>query len=189
MNIEVSGKIARISGEANVVVDAIAAALAHNGATTDGDAVADIHVLSLPLLPYSGVEIEPLLGELQQVARAMAGRGGGRIVVVASAIAVMPMRRYPEFSQQMASVVAAVRSLAMAYAPNVVINAVAVGLIGEPLVSGDAAMLSHVPVGRHGRVEEVVGAALFLIDPRNSYTTGQVLVVDGGWSTGYGRNF
>lgn len=189
MKVDLAGKIARISGEANQIAEAMSAALLHNGARLEDAALADVHLFSLPLLPDSGIDIEALLDDMQQVATAMAARGGGRIVVIASAIAVMPMRRHPEFSRQLAGVVAAVRSLAMAHAPHVAINAVAVGLIGEPLVSGDAAMLSHVPVGRPGEVEEVVGAALFLLDPRNSYTTGQVLVVDGGWSVGYGRNF
>jgi len=189
MNVDLSGRIARISGETNQVAEAISAALQHNGARLDDAALADLHLFSLPLLPGSGRAIEPLLDDMQQVATAMVARGGGRILVIVSAMAVMPMRRHPEFSRQLAGVVAAVRSLAMAHAPDVTINAVAVGLIGEPLVAGDAAMLSHVPVGRPGEVEEVVGAALFLLDPRNSYTTGQVLVVDGGWSTGYGRNF
>ena len=36
---------------------------------------------------------------------------------------------------------------------------------------------------------EAVAAALFFCDPLNSYTTGQMLGVDGGWAAGYGRNF
>ena len=77
----------------------------------------------------------------------------------------------------------------MRHGENVAINALALGAIGEPAVAGDSAMLSHVPLGRPGTIDEAVGAALFLLDPRNSYTTGQVLVSDGGWSVGYGRSF
>lgn len=189
MNVDLAGRHARISGETNALVAAIATALVANGATLDGAEPADIQLVSLPLLPDSGHDVEPLLAEMQQVAAAMSGRGGGRIVLIASAIALMPMRRHPEFSRQVAGAIAAVRSLAMAHGPGVVINAVAVGAVGAPLVAGDSAMLSHVPLGRSGTVPEVVGTALFLLDPRNSYTTGQVLVVDGGWSVGYGRNF
>jgi NAD(P)-dependent dehydrogenase (short-subunit alcohol dehydrogenase family) len=191
MKVDLAGKRARISGEANAVTEALAAALTENGAVVDDAGPPDIAVFSLPLLPGSGVDIEPLLAAMQQAAAAMAERGG-RIVLVASAIALMPMRRHPEFSRQVAGATAAVRSLAMAHGPGVVVNAVAVGAVGEtgaPLVSGDSAMLSYVPLGRPGTMPEVVGAALFLLDPQNSYTTGQVLVVDGGWSVGYGRNF
>ena len=42
---------------------------------------------------------------------------------------------------------------------------------------------------RAGTVDEVVAAVLFFCDPGNSYTTGQMLAVDGGWMAGYGRTF
>jgi NAD(P)-dependent dehydrogenase (short-subunit alcohol dehydrogenase family) len=38
-------------------------------------------------------------------------------------------------------------------------------------------------------VDEVVATLLFFCDPLNSYTTGQLLTVDGGWAAGYGRSF
>jgi len=75
----------------------------------------------------------------------------------------------------------------MASGPAVQVNAVAVGRIDE--TAGDAAMLTHVPLGRAGTAADVAHAVLFLVDPLNSYTTGQSLAVDGGWTTGYGRNF
>lgn len=61
--------------------------------------------------------------------------------------------------------------------------------MGEPLLAGDPAMLGHASVKRPGTVAEVADTALFFCDPLNSYTTGQLLSVDGGWSAGYGRNF
>ena len=50
-------------------------------------------------------------------------------------------------------------------------------------------MLSHVSIDRPGKETDVANAALFLLDPANTYTTGQVLAVDGGWTVGYARNF
>jgi NAD(P)-dependent dehydrogenase (short-subunit alcohol dehydrogenase family) len=49
--------------------------------------------------------------------------------------------------------------------------------------------VTHVPLARAAELAEIADAALFLLDPENSYTTGHVLVVDGGWTAGYARNF
>lgn len=51
------------------------------------------------------------------------------------------------------------------------------------------AMLSHVPLGRPGRTEEVAHAVLFLAAPESSYINGAVIPVDGGWLAGYSRDF
>jgi NAD(P)-dependent dehydrogenase (short-subunit alcohol dehydrogenase family) len=37
-----------------------------------------------------------------------------------------------------------------------------------------------VPMGRIGRPEEIAGAAVYLASPAASYTTGEMLVVNGG---------
>ncbi|RUU60408.1 SDR family oxidoreductase, partial [Mesorhizobium sp. M2C.T.Ca.TU.002.02.1.1] len=130
-----------------------------------------------------------LYADARRAAVEMAERGG-RIVFLISAVAGMPMRRHPRFSMENASILAAMRSLAMEFGPKILVNAVGLGAVGDgAIVSGDKAMLSHTPVGRAGSVEEAVAAVLFFCDPLNSYTTGQMLGVDGGWAAGYGRNF
>src|SRR5260370_1381520 len=50
-------------------------------------------------------------------------------------------------------------------------------------------MLDHVPLGRPGSPEEVAHCALFLAAPESSYINGHVMVVDGGWTAGYTRDF
>ena len=189
MIVDLKGRRAVVLGEVNAVSTALSEALAANGALSAADDVADLGVVSLPLLPAADVNIDSLLDATQRLADGMAARGVGRILLLVSAIAVMPMRRHPEFSRRIAGAIPAVRSLAMRHGESVVVNALALGAFGQPAVAGDEAMLSHVPLGRTGSIEEAVGAALYLLDPRNSYTTGQVLVADGGWSVGYGRSF
>lgn len=190
MRIDLDNKLVALRGERNPVAAATLDALRFNGATiVDASGLPDILIVSLPLLPVERFDPTPLLQAARVAAEAMFERGHGRVLFLVSAMAGMPMRRHPAFSVAMSGVVATVRTLAMQFGPKVLANAIGVGAVGEPLVSGDAAMLSHASVKRGGAVSEVTDTVLFFCDPLNTYTTGQMLSVDGGWSAGYGRNF
>jgi NAD(P)-dependent dehydrogenase (short-subunit alcohol dehydrogenase family) len=119
----------------------------------------------------------------------MTVRGPGRLVVLASALAALPARRHPRFSAAMARIPATLRTLAMRHAPQLLVNGVGTGPIGDPLLAGDAAMLGHASIKRPGTIGEIIDPILFFCDPANTYTTGQFLLVDGGWSAGYARSF
>jgi NAD(P)-dependent dehydrogenase (short-subunit alcohol dehydrogenase family) len=197
MEIDLKGRLARISGTRHAIADGVAVALVANGVRLEEPASAaaakqvDILILSHDLKPPVTVQSAALVQEAAAAAAVMADRGSGRILHVMSAMGVIPMRRQPGLSAHAAAIVASVRALAMTAAPHVLVNAVAAGALDgpEPLAAGDPAMLSHVPLGRPGRAEDVANAVLFLLDPVNSYTTGQVIAVDGGWTAGYGRDF
>ncbi|WP_246672261.1 SDR family oxidoreductase [Mesorhizobium sp. B3-1-6] len=194
MEIDLAGATIALDGETNAIVDAVLAALrANGGRIVEGAptrAAADILLISCPLRPGTKAE-DPrsLYADARKAAAAMTERGG-RIVFLISAIAGMPMRRHPRFSMENASILAGMRALAMEFGPKILVNAVGFGAVeDDAFISGDKAMLSHTPVGRAGSIEEAVAAVLFFCDPLNSYTTGQMLGVDGGWAAGYGRNF
>lgn len=191
MHIDLRGRTLTRLGATNPISDAVAAALAEDGAMSaaPGAAHPDILLVSFPLVPTADVGGEALLAAARQTASAMAEGTGGRILFLLSAIAALPARRHPEYSAAMAGVLAGLRAIAMAHGPKVLANAVGVGAIGEPLIAGDAAFVGHTGLGRAGSIADVVAAAKFLCDPFNSYTTGQMLSVDGGWSAGYGRSF
>ncbi|WP_245279156.1 SDR family oxidoreductase [Mesorhizobium loti] len=194
MEIDLNRATVALDGDSNPVAEAaIAALLANGGVLVEGsDArAADILLMSCPLRP-GNVAGDPrsLYADARKAAVTMTERGSGRIVFLLSATAGMPMRRHPRFSMENASILAGMRTLAMEFGPKVLVNAVGVGAVeDETMVSGDKAMLSHTPVARAGSIEEAVAAVLFFCDPLNTYTTGQMLGVDGGWMAGYGRNF
>ena len=194
MEIDLDGAAIALDGDSNLIAEAALAALqANGGQLVEGSHAreADILLMSCPLRPGT-VAGDPraLYADARKAAVTMTERGRGRIVFLLSATAGMPMRRHPRFSMDSASILAGMRTLALEFGPKVLVNAVGVGAVAdETMVSGDKAMLSHTPVGRPGRIEEAVAAVLFFCDPLNTYTTGQMLCVDGGWMAGYGRNF
>ena len=192
MRIELSGQSVELGGDLNVVAAAALEALRQNGGRTDRSSatqVPDLFVASLPLLPGRPGVSASTLEMARRHGDAMQARGSGRIIFLMSAVAALPTRRQPEFSAEAAAALATMRGLAMRLGPQVLVNALGLGAIGDPVVAGDAAMLTHASLGRAGTLAEAVAGVLFLADPANTYTTGQMLVVDGGWSAGYGRNF
>jgi NAD(P)-dependent dehydrogenase (short-subunit alcohol dehydrogenase family) len=71
----------------------------------------------------------------------------------------------------------ATRCLALALAPEIRVNAVAPGILDPP--GAGEVVRGRIPAGRFGRHEEAVEAILFLLSGA-SYTTGEVLGLDGG---------
>ncbi|NIB38383.1 SDR family oxidoreductase [Pseudomaricurvus alkylphenolicus] len=72
-------------------------------------------------------------------------------------------------------------------ARNIRVNAVCPGYIDTPM-SGDAESYAlaeaMTPLGRMGQVEDLVGAFHYLAADESSYYTGQIMQIDGGWTTG-----
>lgn len=135
--------------------------------------------------------IAPLLLS-RRVAREMAGRDGGAIVNIASAAAVVAARLAPEASYvaSKGGLVALTRELAKQWAMDGIrVNAIGPGyfeseMTAELFASEDdvAEVARHTPMGRPGAPHELDGALLFLASPASSYVTGQLLLVDGGWT-------
>lgn len=195
MKVDLAGQSVLVCGS-GVVIDAVAAAMGRNGGLVEraaspcADPAPDVLVHGTGLSLHAGGMAET--EAFAALGRAMHARGAGRLILLVSALAAVPARRFPEASIAAGAAMLAVRTLAMQLGPSVLVNAVGCGAIAQDsgdLVAGDASMLSHVPSGAAGLIEDVVNATLFLADPMNSYMTGQLLIVDGGWSAGYGRNF
>lgn len=134
------------------------------------------------------VNLESSMRILRAVAPAMAERGFGRIVGVSSLYASRARDARAVYSVTKAGLEALLRSVTVEYAGRgVLANAVAPGFVDTELTRKNnsaeviAGLLERVPVGRLARVQEVADAVAFLMSERNTYITGQVLAVDGGW--------
>jgi NAD(P)-dependent dehydrogenase (short-subunit alcohol dehydrogenase family) len=117
------------------------------------------------------------------------GRRGAH-VFIGSLAAGLGFRNVAPYSAAKAGVLAAMRALAVEWAPSGLrANAVVPGyfpteLTAPVLRTAEAAarIVGRVPLGRLGDPAEVGGAVVFLLSDASSYVTGQTVTVDGGWA-------
>ncbi|MFF0270319.1 SDR family oxidoreductase [Kribbella sp. NPDC004536] len=123
------------------------------------------------------------------VGAAMAKRGTGKIVTIASLLSFQGGITVPAYTASKHAVAGLTRALANEWGPaGVQVNAIAPGYIStgntaalQADPSRETAIRQRIPAGRWGRPEDVVGAAVFLASTAADYVNGHVLAVDGGW--------
>jgi NAD(P)-dependent dehydrogenase (short-subunit alcohol dehydrogenase family) len=118
-----------------------------------------------------------------QVAKRMADGDGGVIINVSSDAALMPMPEVVTYAGAKAALNAMTVSLAREYGPKVRVNTISPGPFLTDIAKAwtpEARETSNNALGRPGRPEEIVTAALFLATPASSFTTGAIIRVDGG---------
>jgi len=113
----------------------------------------------------------------QAFALARAGASGA-IVNILDWRALRPAADHFPYTVAKAGLAAMTRSLAIAVAPAIRVNGVALGAILPP-ADGGTATLDDVPAGRWARLDEVGQAVLFLLAGPD-YITGSILHLDGG---------
>jgi NAD(P)-dependent dehydrogenase (short-subunit alcohol dehydrogenase family) len=129
------------------------------------------------------------LRSCQVFAPEMLERGAGRIINIASLNSFVSFHEVASYAASKAGVAALTRSLAVEWSRRgVLVNAIAPGVfrtaLNQQLLDSTPRgqeLLMRTPQGRFGRVEELVGAAVFLASDAASYVTGVVLPVDGGF--------
>jgi 3-oxoacyl-[acyl-carrier protein] reductase len=120
------------------------------------------------------------------VGRRMLTRSSGTIVNISSIVGRSGYRGLAVYSATKAALDGLTRSLARELgSKGITVNGIAPGYLRTEMSHGlDEAQLQQIvrrtPAGRLGEPEDVALACQFLTDPRNSYMTGQVLVIDGG---------
>lgn len=126
---------------------------------------------------------------VQALAPAMAARGWGRVINVAS---LQSFRAFPDsapYGAGKGGITQLTRAMAEAWSRHgITCNAIAPGFFPTPLtapVFADAERARHLAaqtcIGRNGRLEDLDGATVFLASDAAAYVTGQVLAVDGGF--------
>lgn len=131
----------------------------------------------------------------QEFGPGMISRGKGSIINIGSVSAGVPLSRVVAYSAAKAAVISLTQFLAREWASkNVRVNAITPGFFpaeqnrkllfnedGTP-TARTVSILGHTPMGRFGKPEELVGAAIFLASPKaGSFVTGTEIRVDGGF--------
>ena len=119
---------------------------------------------------------------------------GASVIFTSSTSGLVGSPFSPMYSFTKGGIIALVRSMALAYAPDKIrVNAIAPGSVETPGLPGffriddpveiekrKAAFFATIPMGRPSKPEEIAQVALFLASDMSSYITGVTIPVDGG---------
>lgn len=125
----------------------------------------------------------------QAAGRVMIQQGAGKIINMVSVGAVVGFQRQIAYCATKGGILELTKVLAIEWARhNIQVNAIGPAYLETELTKGmreskiiSENLLRRTPMGRFGKPEEIVGAALYLASDASSYVTGQTLFVDGGW--------
>jgi NAD(P)-dependent dehydrogenase (short-subunit alcohol dehydrogenase family) len=128
----------------------------------------------------------------QAVARYMVASGrGGKIINVASQLSIIGMERHASYCASKAAVHVLTKALALEWGrhgihvnsigPTFIRTEMSAPNLDDPVRKAD--ILSKMPIGRIGEPVDVAGAAVFLASTASDMITGELLLVDGGWTS------
>lgn len=125
----------------------------------------------------------------RECAKNMIANNYGRIINTASMYGHIAAFHHPilAYNTTKGAVPNFTRALAQEWAEyNITVNAIGPGEFPTEMMQFDDAALDELkkrcPLGRPGRIEELCGQLLLFASESNSYTTGQTIYIDGGWT-------
>lgn len=141
-----------------------------------------------------------MLSNQAAIKKFMESKTKGSILNVGSVLGSSPSPHHfvtHAYAASKAAVEGFTKSIAAYYAPyGIRINTLAPGLIETPMSSraaNDQNIMGFIKTkqpldqGRMGRPGDLTGAAIYFMSDHSSFTTGQILSVDGGWSISEGQ--
>ncbi len=139
-----------------------------------------------------GVNLKGYFLCTQAVAQYMLQAKSGRIINISSAMGEAPLGFMSPYAASKGGINAMTKSLALEWAGRgITVNAISPSYFDTDMneismkdENISKLIMSKTPVRRWGKVEELVGIAVYLASDASSYMTGSILALDGGWTAG-----
>ncbi len=141
-----------------------------------------------------GTNLDAVFYVAREVGKVMLKNGYGKIINVGSLHSEVVMSNttwpVPAYAAAKGGVKMLTKALAVEWAKNgITVNAIGPAYFGSEMTNDilstggfDPVAAAYCPMGRAGREGELNGAVLYFASDASSYTTGQILYIDGGWT-------
>jgi NAD(P)-dependent dehydrogenase (short-subunit alcohol dehydrogenase family) len=162
--------------------------LVNNAGTASDTAALDLELSAWDRMQSTNLRASFVLAQL--AGRILVEQGHGKIINVGSIGSHVGWPGDLTYLVTKHGLLGLTRALAVEWGPaGVQVNLLCPGYIDTEMTADviadperSAWVLSNTPLGRWGRVDDLVGAGIFLASDASSFMTGQSLIVDGGWT-------